>query len=442
LCQRFWRQIYIEEKERKMLSLVQETFMEIIRYSMNVEKERNLKLNITQLEQVTELMELAKTQHMLPMVYDVITHIDCNEECKRKIQSYKMQAVLLMMSQTQRTKSFLETYDVLTKNGIKPIVVKGIVMRSMYLKPDCRCSNDEDLLINKEDFYRCHNILTGEGYQCEEVIDELKNHDIPYEVTYFNTKTKVRIEIHTELLPGNNHAFKGLNKTLENAISHAKRIQVGTGNIWTLSDTEHFLFLLSHSYKHFVYCGFGVRQLCDLLMMATKCRETIDWNYIEKVTRENRMNIFFVNLIDIGEKYLGFNMADIPLKYDIKPDSENLLDDMLEAGAFGKSSIGRIHSSNITMSAVDKRFANDKNGKMTKKKVRLSIMSSIFPSRAYMKKHFPYLKKRGYLLPLAYCQRSIAYFRERKKQSENAEEINSITVGKRRMELMRQYGII
>ena len=416
-----------------MLSSVQKAFMEIVECSMEGKKRE--KLNITGPEQITELMDMAKEQHMLPMVYDVIAHADCGRECTEIINRYKVQAVVLMMQQTQRAKMFFKIYNVLLEKGIKPIVVKGAVIRSMYKNPDCRCSNDEDILIEKSEFFKCHEILIEEGYECETKYHILKE-NIPYEVAYFNRSTKLRIEIHTALLPENSNAFEGLNRQLKGIFESAQLKNIGPGEVWTLSDTQHFLFLLSHSYKHFVYCGFGIRQLCDLLMMAEKCRKTIDWDYIEKSAAENRIYRFLINLIDIGEQYLGFDGNRLPLRYKqkIKPDSGNLLEDMLQAGVFGKSNAGRIHSANITMNAVHKSFIH--------KNVRLSVVNSVFPSLSYMKQNFSYLNKNIYLLPLAYCQRLAAYLRERKIRAAYGEPVDSITVGRKRIALMRQYGII
>lgn len=429
-----------------MLNSVQKIFLSALKQSIKPERKEELKIETP--GQIHQLMALAKEQHVLPMVYDVMMRSRLDEECEKARNSYKRQAVFLMMDQTQRTKQFLKIYNILLEKGMKPIVIKGIVLRNMYVKPDFRCSNDEDLLIEKKHFWKCNQILLEEGFECEVEISEAETKEIPYEVAYFNRNTKVRIEIHTKLLPDSNNAFKGLNKNFKNVIYNAKKISVDTYEVWTLSDTDHFLFLLSHSYKHFIYCGFGIRQLCDLLIMAEKCMETIEWHYIERVARENRLYIFLINLLDIGEKKLGFDCGQLPLnqKMNIEPDSGKLLEDMLDAGVFGKSSIGRIHSANITMSAADRSFEKnvDETGKNDSKrqKVRLSITSSLFPPKSYMEQTYPYLKKKGYLLPIAYMQRIRNYRKERKVQSKYSAEISSITVGKKRMELMRQYGVI
>ena len=66
---------------------------------------------------------------------------------------------------------------------------------------------------------------------------------IPYEVAYYNSITKVRIEIHTGLLPSDNNAFKGLNNRFKKAVDKAEKRETGTGWVWTLNETDHFLFL-------------------------------------------------------------------------------------------------------------------------------------------------------------------------------------------------------
>ena len=47
--------------------------------------------------------------------------------------------------------------------GIQALVVKGIVCRNLYPKPDYRVSGDEDVLIPAEQFDVCHQALTRYG---------------------------------------------------------------------------------------------------------------------------------------------------------------------------------------------------------------------------------------------------------------------------------------
>ena len=40
---------------------------------------------------------------------------------------------------------------------------------------------------------------------------------------------------------------------------------------------EHFLYLLLHAYKHFIYSGVGIRQTCDIALWAQRYAGQIRW---------------------------------------------------------------------------------------------------------------------------------------------------------------------
>ena len=81
-----------------------------------------------------------------------------------------------------------------------------------------------------------------------------------------------------------------------------------------------------------------------------------------------------------------------------------LLEDILEGGVFGDSSMSRKHSSNITLQAV----SESKRGK----KAKASVLQSLFPDRRYMERNYSYLKKHRFLLPVAYLSRIGKYLKE------------------------------
>lgn len=64
----------------------------------------------------------------------------------------------------------------------------------------------------------------------------------------------------------------------------------------------------------------------------------------------------------------------------------------------------------------------------------------MFPKRAYLERRYPYLKKRPYLLPVAWVQR-IAHYAGEQSGADNSAS-GSIKLGKERIELMKLYGII
>lgn len=58
----------------------------------------------------------------------------------------------------------------------------------------------------------------------------------------------------------------------------------------------------------------------------------------------------------------------------------------------------------------------------------------------YLERRYPYLKKRPYLLPVAWVQRIVHYAGEQSGADNSAS--GSIKLGKERIELMKRYGII
>ena len=65
----------------------------------------------------------------------------------------------------------------------------------------------------------------------------------------------------------------------------------------------------------------------------------------------------------------------------------------------------------------------------------------MFPKREYLERRYPYLKKRPYLLPVAWAQR-IAHYASEKQSGADSSASGSIKLAKERIELMKQYGVM
>ena len=103
------------------------------------------------------------------------------------------------------------------------------------------------------------------------------------------------------------------------------------------------------------------------------------------------------------------------------------------AGIYGDGSMSRKHSSNITLNAM----SSQKQGK----KVGNSVISSLLPSAKKLECRYPYLKKYPYLLPVAWGNRIMKY-RKETKQSQNNDVASTLSIGKRRLELLKEYQIL
>ena len=81
----------------------------------------------------------------------------------------------------------------------------------------------------------------------------------------------------------------------------------------------------------------------------------------------------------------------------------------------------------MTLNAVE----DQKNGNRFK---------AIFPSVDYLKGNYTYLQKHPILLPIAWTQRIFSYIKRNKNNTTSY--INTMELGKQRIELLKEYKII
>lgn len=334
-----------------------------------------------------------------------------------------------VLSQTLRTEEFSRLNQTLLQAGLEPMVVKGIICRSLYPKPDHRPSGDEDLLIPPGQFARCQEVFAQFGLQPGAQADS-------YEIPYRKAGSPLYIELHRSLFPPDSEAYGDFNRFFEDAQQRSVILEIQGLPIRTLEYTDHLLYLILHAFKHFLHSGFGIRQLCDIILFARRYGSEIQWQRITEACRQIRGEKFAAALFRIGEEYLGFDpvRACLPESWRSLPaDPEPMLRDLLEAGLYGDNSMSRRHSSSITLEAA----AAHKQGK----KRRGSVITALFPPADKLQNRYPYLRGKPYLLPAAWCSRILTYRRQTRRDPDNT-PAQALQIGRERLELLRQYDII
>ena len=321
-----------------------------------------------------QLMTMAQSHHVLPMVFEAVFRLPGIENAPF-FQAVKQQVRRQVMLQVLKTNEFLTLNRDLRAAGVRPLVVKGIICRNLYPNPDLRQSGDEDLLIPPEQFSACHTALAACGM---EPADPGVDFEQAYEIPYGKPGSPLYLELHRYLFPPDSEAYGNLNRFFENAQVCEEVIQGEP--ILTLAPTEHLFYLICHAFKHFLHSGFGIRQVCDIIMFARHDGNRIDWERILENCRQIRAERFTAALLRIGQLYLGFNpeAACLPACWlDIQVDEKPMLEDLLNSGVFGDAELSRKHSSTITLTAVADQ--NRGRGK------RSGILKSLFPSAGAVK---------------------------------------------------------
>ena len=361
------------------------------------------------------------------MVYPLI--VDClYKKYPEYFNTYKKRAIDQTVRQAAKTASFLLLYKKMLEKNLSPIVLKGIICRNIYTEPEIRVSADEDLLIEPSEVKKYHDFLIEQGF----ITGNNNPINDDYEIIYRNEKNKLNLGVHKYLFSQEDSAFNKLNDLFKE-LDNTTYVTINKIDIQTLSPTNHFIYMICHAYKHLVYSGIGIRQLCDMTLFAEKNGKKIDWDKVLNQLKKENLDLFSEALLKICVEDLGMdvNKADCSAIYlSATADKKPLLNDILSGGAYGASDENRLHSANITRGAVASSKSKSKD---------TSILTSLFPSYDYMANKYDYIKKNRYLLPFAWAQRIFCFLRKSKK---DVNPSKTMKIGKERIELLKKYNLI
>ena len=367
------------------------------------------------------LLRLGRVQAILPLLAQTL-HACPAMAGSDVLGTMEREAKKLAIRQAVRTGEFLLLLEELNRRGLRPVVLKGLVCRSLYPVPELRPSSDEDLWVAPEDYPAYREALLAYGLKLRDT-DALREEADEY--TFVDPGRDLYLEFHVKLFPADSAACCACNDCMEGALSRRVSVRLKGVELETLHPTDHLLYLLCHAYKHMLYGGVGVRQICDICLFAARFDSEIDWARIRSCCRELGIETLAAAFFRIGELHL-----DLPAPAcfaDLSPDVEPLLHDCMTGGLYGAEDRDRLHSSTMTLDAV----AADRQGRS-----RRGVRKALFPSAATLSGRFPYLMKHPALLPLAWAQRFVRYAAERGSPS------RSLRVGEERIELLRQYKVL
>ena len=379
-------------------------------------------------EEWAQFWALTAQQKVLPMAADALAPGLGAGSGDSAFAAVRKTAVQTMAMQLHRSSVFLEVYRKLLEKGTHPLVVKGILCRELYPKPDLRISADEDLLVSEEELPAVLAVLRKAGMTAADP-------DAEQVLACRDSRTGLYLELHRTLFPASSEVYGGLNRFFDDAFANAVQVPLEGRVVWSLCPEEHLLYLILHSFKHFLHSGFGIRQVCDICLFTHRYGEEVDWPRLAQRLEQARAEVFAANLLAIGRKYLGFSAYPEAVErwmagFGEKLDCEDLLADLLASGIYGSSSLSRQHSSLITLNAV-------KDGAGGRGAHR--VLRTMFPARKDLLRAYPYLERYPWLLPAAWVQR-LGRYQSQNGGAESAKE--SLSIGTQRVELLKKYQVI
>lgn len=367
------------------------------------------------------IFTLSNQQKLLPIIFEAVRQTDAARENPALFAAVKQQVISQVLNQVVRSAEFEDLYKRLRVAGLHPVLVKGALCSRLYPLKDHRISADDDIYVQDSEFLDCHEQLLAEELTTDTPADELPTAD---EVSYLKEGSPLYIELHRHLFDSSEDAHDELN----HFFADIQPIEVD--GFLAMPPHEHLLYLILHAYKHFVSCGIGLRQFCDIGLWAQEYHEQIDWQRLYDQCASVHAATFAAAAFKIARGYLSIEF-NLSAPWEASIDVEPMLHDTLCGGVYGSNDYTRLHSSSVTLNAVKASRTGEKS----------SVLSSIFPKKEYLERRYPYLKKHPYLLPAAWIQR-IAHYAGEKQTSTDNSAAGSIKLAKERIELMKMYDII
>lgn len=374
-----------------------------------------------------KLYTLAAEQKMGAMVFETLRKNPafCKGDQALWLR-WKQQTLLQTATQAVRSRRILQITTAFREAHIPYALVKGLLCRELYAQPDLRASGDEDLLVSARDWERSRTVLQ----KCS-LTQVANGEDADSDVTHWeDAQTGLHIELHTRLFSNRRQEDAQLNEMFERQLQHTVSISVMDGKVETFQPTYFFVFLVCHAIKHFLTGGFGIRTIADIVTFAEHYRDQIDVPKAEQLLEQLNGRIFLDQLFSVGQRWLGFDLAAAGWRYCGTPCADMMLQDSLEAGVYGQSSLSRKHSAELVLHAAEQ----------TNPWKRLAAV--LFPSKEKMLHKYPCLYRQPMLLPLCWLHRLGKYGIEVlcSRQNRNSPR-ESLLLGKQRAEMMVKYGI-
>ena len=286
-----------------------------------------------------KFLELAENHYILSLLYDVL------EERKKQLPEYVWQRVEIASKRTviQDYRLLFASHHLISKleeQGILVVLLKGVGTASFYPVPELRKTGDIDLLIPEvEKLEEACRILKENG--CERSDEQQALHHVQ-----FCMKDGIEVELHTMLAEpfDNSRINEYLQQNHRACAEHIVRVDTMGLGIPVLSPGFHAYELLLHMLQHFLRSGFGLKLLCDWVVLWNRVEDSAEQEIYLRLVSESRIKSFSDIVTESCCRYLGLRRDAVQwMGVHVEETQVNtFMAEVLEAEEFGQSSADRM----------------------------------------------------------------------------------------------------
>ena len=326
-----------------------------------------------------KIIDELKAHKIEALVYSAIKKETFNNIDKELLNEWKkgtFQSGVFQLNHIKQVESVLNLFN---ENNVPVIVLKGLVIRDLYPRPELRTMCDADILVHKEDLDRVRELLISIGYT------ETESSDV--HLNFFRGST--HIEVHWIITK--EHYFNEIPKLEEEIWENAVEVNVGNSKALSMGNEDLAMHLCLHMAAHLIDRGFGIRQVCDLVLFVEQRGNDTNWEEFLQKVRLCGIETFSKTIFALSKEL--FNM-EIPTELQCEIDKNvinALADDIFSSGVHGKRDMASLFAKEL---AYD---GNNKNDSVINK-----YMSFLFPQVDQMSEKYDYAKKNKLLTPIAW----------------------------------------
>ena len=282
------------------------------------------------------VIQLAEEQSVVGLVTAGLEHVKDAKIPHDKLIPFIGRTLQIEQRNKAMNDFIAKLINLLNKNGIKALLVKGQGVAQCYDRPLWRACGDVDLLLDDENYRKAKELLIPLASSVDE--------ENSYNKHIATTIKGWSVELHGRM------PF-AMSKKVEHEIDNIITDSLSNGcvKIWENNDTEvllpanynHLILVFTHFLGHFFIEGVGLRQICDWCRMLWAYRSEIDIYQLELCI--NRMGLrsewkafaaFAVDYLGMPvEATQGYLSLDHNSKYRRKAKKIN--DFILMTGNFG-----------------------------------------------------------------------------------------------------------
>ena len=289
------------------------------------------------IQEVDELLLLSQRHEVTALLDDVWNRYTLSNEqliLKDKIVARTVQkSIQLQILNSKLTQMLREA-------GITAVTLKGYSVSRYFPVPEYRKSGDVDLFVSgKENIEKAVKLLENNGFHTTDSWHA--NHHL-----VFISDRNETVELHVSWVEEfkEKHLNKYITKIQKESMNHCALLNQNDLQLYVYDLPYHAFYLLLHMYQHFTASGFGVRNLCDWVVLWEHCHNKEERNIFRKLIGESGMHAFAQAVTGICIDYLGLKKEYSPIDVSGADTilEHQLLRDILDAGEFGYSESERM----------------------------------------------------------------------------------------------------